>query len=127
MNGKGNGTIGPYLVFKIGPTEEYGTTATHSRKDGNEIWTNGGFEEAMAELDDIQDRIAPLVFSSLTVAFSSAQTVFRLIEAVNYGFIRRGDRLCDMSFSISVCAIVSKPIAADDVKAIVPMCVNAFV
>ncbi|ACM39279.1 hypothetical protein Avi_9528 (plasmid) [Allorhizobium ampelinum S4] len=116
---KKNGTIGPYLVLKIGPSKEYATTATHSRKDGNGIWTNGGFEEARVELDGIQDSVAPRVVSSLTVAFSSAETAFRAVEAANFGLARSGERLRDMSFSMSAYAIVSKPIAADEVKATV--------
>lgn len=117
--GKGNGTIGPYLVLKIGPTREYLTTATHVRKDDNEIWTNGGFDEARAELDELQERVASLVVSSLTVAFSSAETAFRLLEAVNYGVARDGERIRDMRFSMSAYAIVSKQIAADEVRATV--------
>ncbi|WP_320196565.1 hypothetical protein RMR10_025210 (plasmid) [Agrobacterium rosae] len=114
---KGNATIGPYLVLKIGPTNEYATTATHVRKVGNEIWTNGGFEEAGKELDKLQNRTASIIISSLTAAFSSNQTAFRSIEAVNYGIARSGERVRDMRFSMSAYAIVSQPIAADEVGA----------
>ncbi|WP_288192720.1 hypothetical protein [uncultured Phyllobacterium sp.] len=113
---KRHSMIGPYLVLKIGPTAEYKTTATHLRNEGNEIWTNGGFDDARAELDELQERIAPLVVSSLTVAFSIAETVFRFVEAVNYGVARDGKRIRDVRFSLSAYAIVSMMIAADEVR-----------
>lgn len=114
---KRNNTIGPYLVLKIGPTGEHELTATHFLRTGNEIWINGGCESATAELDSLQERIGPRLVSSLTIAFSSAHTAFRSIEAVNYGVARSGERLRDMSFSMSGYAIVSEPIAAEEVKA----------
>lgn len=114
---KGNNTIGPYLVLKIGPTDEHELTATHFLRSGNEIWINGGCESATAELDRLQERVGPRLVSSLTIAFSNARTVFRSIEAVNYGVERSGERLRDMSVSVAAYAIVSEPISAEEVEA----------
>lgn len=114
---KENNTIGPYLVLKIGPTDEHKLTATHFQKNGDEIWINGGCESATAELDRLQERVGPRLVCGLTIAFSSAHTAFRLIEAVNYGRARSGERLRDMSFSMTAYAIVSEPITAEEVKA----------
>lgn len=112
---KGVATIGPYLVIKIGPTAEYATTATHVRKEGDEIWTGGGFERARAELDKMQDRIAPLVVSTLTVAFTSSTTIFRFVAGASYGVAISGERIRDMRFSMNGYAIVSKLIDGNEV------------
>ncbi|NSZ87631.1 hypothetical protein G6L98_26010 [Agrobacterium tumefaciens] len=114
---KGNNTIGPYLVLKIGPTDEHELMATHFLRSGNEIWINGGCESATAELDQLHERVGPRVVSSLAIAFSSEHTVFRSIEAMNYGHATSGEQLRDMSFSMTAYAIVSKPIAAEEVRA----------
>jgi hypothetical protein len=109
----------PYAMIHVGPTSLHTCADGHFKQEGPSLITLDAFSEAKAELRLLEDRVLPSLVTSLHCAFGAETHPVRFsrISREVFGLTPSAAVVHDIRFQINASGFVSRPLAADELKA----------
>jgi hypothetical protein len=116
----------PYLLVHIGPTVEHKMMGDFLKEEPASIHTYNAFIPARQELRELENRVMPRLFSSLSCVFGGVENPLRFkeIERAVAGRTSNGRVLFDFGIEFRVDAIRGRRIDSADLDALLQQSVN---
>ncbi|MEM1286199.1 MAG: hypothetical protein AAGH43_12490 [Pseudomonadota bacterium] len=114
----------PYIMIKIGPTEEYSVSDAFVQDFSDGIMSHDAFSEAKNILTLAANEVLPRALASLDCIFSRLKNTvdFRAIESLIVGKSASGKTVKDVRFDMTGSGYTSGPLADENLKEMMNDC-----